>query len=104
MEIFAYYDCSPSAPKNQPDLVVHWERSWRQLGHKPRLITARHARRSKFYARRKDRPGALPLLAMHAVGGGWFAPFEAVKEVEAVKMTKTALVKFFNGRARKFRP
>jgi hypothetical protein len=101
MEIFAYYDCSPSAPKNQPDMVVHWERNWRQRGYKPRLITARHARRSKFYARRKDRPGALPLLAMHAIGGGLFAPFESV---EATKVTKASLSRFFNSRARKFRP
>lgn len=101
MDVYAYYDCSPSAPKDQPDLVVHWERKWRQAGLKPRLITARHARRSKFYARRKDRPGALPLLAMHAVGGGLFAPFT---EAKAVKITKTALTKFFNSRARKFCP
>lgn len=101
MEVFAYYDCSPSAPKNQPDLVVHWERNWRRRGYKPRLITARHARRSKFYARCKNRPNALPLLAMHAVGGGWFTPFESP---EATRVTKAALVRFFKSRARKFRP
>lgn len=100
MEVFAYYDCSPSAPKNQPDLVVHWERRWRELGHKPRLITARHARRSKFYSRCKNRPNVLPLLAMHAVGGGWYTLFDSTQ----TKMTKTALERFFRSRARKFRP
>jgi hypothetical protein len=42
----------------------------------------------------------LPLLAMHAVGGGWFAPFDGSQ----VKMNKTALERFFKSRARKFRP
>lgn len=102
MEIFAFYDCSVNAPKNQTDSVVHWERRWRQQGYTPRLITARHARRSKFYTRVKNRPGVLPLLAMHAIGGGLLTTFDA--EGKAMRATKTALERFFKSRARKFRP
>lgn len=74
MEVFAYYDCSPEAPANQAELLTFWERSWRNRGWTPRLITARHARRSKFYAKHKAQPMMLPLLALHAVGGGWLTP------------------------------
>lgn len=104
MDVFAFYDCSPSAPADQADKVVLWERSWRAIGWSPRLITARHARRSKFYKQRKDRPGALPLLALHAVGGGHLAPLDVLAPGPGVVQgTKTALAKFFTGRARKFR-
>lgn len=114
MDVFAFYDCSLTAPAGQADKVVLWERSWREHGWTPRLITARHARRSKFYKQRKDRPGAIPLLALHAVGGGWFAPLDVLNSgfVPGVRMpipngvvrgSKSALAKFFTGRTRNFR-
>lgn len=80
MDIFAYYDCSLNAPETQPVWVPLWERSWRARGWNPRLITARHARRSKFYSkvRPQDRERVLPILALHAVGGGWLVPLNVI--------------------------
>lgn len=77
MDVFAFYDCSENAPAGQAAMVTLWERGWRNRGWSPRLITARHARRSKFYAEHKNEVGSvpiLPLLALHTVGGGWLSP------------------------------
>lgn len=76
-DVFAYYDCSENAPAGQAAMVTLWERGWRNRGWNPRLITARHARRSKFYAEYKNEVGAvpiLPILALHSAGGGWLSP------------------------------
>jgi len=94
MDIFAYYDCSLDAPEVQPAWVPLWERSWRARGWNPRLITARHARRSKLYAHYKNRPLAMPLLALHAVGGGWLSRLEVINfsfEPKALSKSFTAV-------------
>lgn len=81
MDVFAYYDCSLSAPEIQADWVPLWERSWRARGWNPRLITARHARRSKFYSRLKDSSSFetyLPFIALHSVGGGLITPLNVI--------------------------
>jgi len=80
MDVFAYYDCSLNAPETQPAWVPLWERSWRARGWNPRLITARHARRSKFYSRvdPAHREKFLPLLALNSVGGGWLSPLDVI--------------------------
>lgn len=78
MEVFGFYDCSQSAPENQPDMVTLWDRSWRNRGWKPRLLTSRHARRSKLFKRWGSDPSNWPMLAMHAVGGGWLVPFQVI--------------------------
>jgi hypothetical protein len=77
-DIFAFYDCSLDAPADQADMVTLWERSWRNRGWNPRLITARHARRSKFYVRHKNKAELIPLLALHAVGGGVLVPLRVM--------------------------
>jgi hypothetical protein len=79
MDVFAFYDCSIDAPANQAAMVTLWERGWRNRGWNPRLITIRHARRSKFYAKCKTEGGyaEVPqshLLALHAAGGGLLTP------------------------------
>lgn len=78
MEVFGFYDSSLNAPANQPDMVTLWERSWRNRGWKPRLLTSRHARRSKLFKRWGSDPANWPLLALHAVGGGWLVPFHII--------------------------
>lgn len=77
-EVFGYYDSSLNAPASQPDRVTLWERSWRNRGWKPRLLTSRHARRSKLFKRWGSDPSNWPLLALHAVGGGWLVPFQVI--------------------------
>lgn len=77
-EVFGFYDCSLNAPANQPDMVTLWDRSWRNRGWKPRLLTSRHARRSKLFKRWGSDPANWPLLALHAVGGGWLVPFQVI--------------------------
>jgi len=81
MDVFGFYDCSLDAPAGQAAMVTLWARSWRARGWNPRLITARHARRSKFFRALKDSPAAVPLIsliALHAVGGGWLSPLNVV--------------------------
>lgn len=77
MDVFAYYDCSLGAPEVQAEWVPLWERSWRARGWNPRLITARHARRSKFYALDYP-PEVMPFLALHAVGGEWLSSLRVI--------------------------
>lgn len=77
-EVFGFYDCSLNAPANQPDMVTLWDRSWRNRGWKPRLLTSRHARRSKLFKRWGGDPSNWPMLALHAIGGGWLVPFQVI--------------------------
>lgn len=91
MDVFAYYDCSLTAPEIQPAWVPLWERSWRARGWNPRLITARHARRSRFYSGFKDSPALIPFLALHAVGGGWLVPLNVINFSFPASVKKTVL-------------
>ena len=74
MKVFAYYDSSPTAPAEQSELVTLWERSWRNRGWTPRLISERHAKRSRFFKQFPDEPRLHPLLALQASGGGLLVP------------------------------
>lgn len=81
MNVFAFYNCQMEANEEQPNWVPLWKRSWEKHGWTPRLITARHARRSKFYSRLKDDRAFdtwLPFLALHSAGGGWFVPLNII--------------------------
>lgn len=78
--VYTYYDASPDAPDGQAERFRAWATSWEKQGWEPRILTARKAKQSKLYAEVLSRvPGkaALPYLAFHAVGGGWFAPMNA---------------------------
>lgn len=80
MDIFTFYDASPEAPDGEAERFRAWATSWEKQGWKPRILTARKAKQSSLYAETIARvPGrsALPYLAFHAVGGGWFAPMTA---------------------------
>jgi len=77
MDVYAFYDCSIDAPTGQAAMVTLWERGWRNRGWTPRLITERHARRSGFYTEHKH-DVQISLLALHAVGGGWFSPLSVM--------------------------
>lgn len=110
MNVFAYYDASPEACPDQAEFVTFWERSWRNRGWTPRLLTARHARRSRFYVKQKRYVNRLPLLALHAVGGGLLVPLSVINfDTQTIRgrgllrdacgiymASKTALGKYFN--------
>lgn len=74
MKVFTYYDASLNAPPEQASLVTLWERSWRNHGWHPRLISARHAKRSSLYKKFEGNTRVHPLLAMQACGGGLLVP------------------------------
>lgn len=78
MNVFAYYDASLTAPSEQASLVTLWERSWRNHGWKPRLISARHAKRSSLYKKFAAKTKVHPLLAFQACGGGLLVPMRVM--------------------------
>ena len=81
MDIYTFYDAGVDAPDGQAERFRAWATSWEKQGWKPRILTARKAKQSTLYAETIARvPGrsALPYLAFHAVGGGWFAPMTAI--------------------------
>lgn len=73
MRVYAFYDSSPSAHPEQAEFLRLWALSWTRRGFTPKLLTARHAQRSKFYRLGwLYEPGYLKWLALHAVrGSGW---------------------------------
>lgn len=80
MDIYTFYDAGVDAPDGQAERFRAWATSWEKQGWKPRILTARKAKQSPLYAETIARiPGrsALPYLAFHAVGGGWYAPMSA---------------------------
>lgn len=118
-DVFAFYDCSEGAPPGQAAMVTLWARGWANRGWNPRLITSRHARRSKFYAQHKEVAEFIPLLALHAVGGGILSPlrvmnFSLTKGTQlgpvsecpygVVSGTRAALEKYFRKPGRRFSP
>lgn len=74
MKVFTYYDTSGSAPKDQDLLVTLWERGWKNRGWTPRLISERHAKRSRFYKDHKEDRRLHPLMALQRSGGGLLVP------------------------------
>lgn len=72
MKVYTFYDSSTSAHPDQAEFIRLWALSWSRRGFQPRLLTARHAQRSKFYRVELSTPALLPWLALHAVrGSGW---------------------------------
>lgn len=82
MKVFTFYDSSDNAHPDQAEFIRLWHLSWSRRGFQPRLLTARHAQRSKFYAPFVELVGDdtsyindprwLQWFAMHAVRGtGW---------------------------------
>ncbi len=78
MKVFTYYDTSETAPADQSLLVTLWERSWRNRGWTPRLISERHAKRSKFFPELEYAQHLHPRLALHAMGGGLLVPMYVI--------------------------
>ena len=96
-DIFAFYDCSPDAPAGQAAKVTLWERGWRNRGWKPRLITIRQARKSKFYAKHRNNKRMIPLLALHAAGGGWLSPVDMMNFSFKPCTPRKAAIRFYTG-------
>ena len=89
MKVYAFYDSSPSAHPEQAEFIRLWALSWERRGFQPRLLTARHAHRSKFYAPFVELVGAdsryltdprwLQWFALHAVRGtGWLTSCQVI--------------------------
>jgi hypothetical protein len=70
--IYTFFDSSPDAPADQPEQLRLWDRNWRAQGWTPKLLTIRHARRSKLFKRYPEQHvHSTFLFALHTVGGGW---------------------------------
>jgi hypothetical protein len=80
MDIFTYYDASPGFTGSRAESFRAWAASWAKLGWTPRILTVRKAKQSPLYPKIFPRVGkaALPYLALHAAGGGWYAPTSAI--------------------------
>lgn len=89
MKVYTFYDSSPTAHPDQAEFIRLWALSWERRGFTPRLLTARHAHRSKLYAKFVDVVGAgepmlidprwLQWFALHAVRGtGWLTSCQVI--------------------------
>lgn len=82
MRVYTFYDSSPAAHPEQSEFIRLWALSWERRGFTPKLLTVRHAARSKFYTEFVDSVGEdssilsdyrrLQWFALQAVHGcGW---------------------------------
>lgn len=70
--VYTYFDADSPLSHNQPDFVRLWERSWRNHGWVPRILTAANARKSKHYVADAPDYDAMSELAFSTTRGGVF--------------------------------
>jgi hypothetical protein len=76
MQVFTYWDSSPTADPAQPGLLRLWVRSWAARGWKPRVLTARNAAKHPQFSKLDAREH--PRLAMESVKAKWLSPIGSV--------------------------
>ena len=99
MNVFTYYNAAPGFSTERAEAFRTWANSWAAQGWTPRILTARMAKQSPLYGEITARlPGdvALPYLAFHMVGGGWYAPVSAIN-YDFKPVRRRSRVTMYNG-------
>jgi hypothetical protein len=103
VNVYAYYDATPGAPIDQAEKYREWAESWKRLGWSPRILTSRRAKQSPLYkeiiaaSAENSKPAILPMLALHAAGGGWLVPLSAHNEAFKPSRPKERIQLFYPG-------